>query len=272
MDQKSRPFQALEFFGRIGFISYGLTFVCVGTASCILIPRIHKAAGLKVAMLDLVGNFYGKFLLLAIAAGLVGFSIWRFLQSFCDAENKGRSAPAIFMRFIYAILGCFYLWLTWTLIDLLRLGPESPGHPVIQREVAWLLCRWWGIAVLWITVLILVGLGIYEVFLTVTGNFRDTMLSRRASPAEWNIVVFFGRIGFAALGVLFIMVAVLLIRAIIDYNPSEAGAQGEAITALLRIPFGMVFAIAESVGLIIYGLFQMSMIKYRYVFRSEKTG
>jgi hypothetical protein len=271
MNRKSRPFQALEFFGRIGFISYGLTFVCVGTASCILIPRIHKAAGLKVAMLDLVGNFYGELLLLAIAAGLVGFSLWRFLQSFCDAEKKGRSAPAIFIRFIYAVLGFFYLWLTWTLIDLLRLGAERPGGLVIQREVAWLLYRWWGVAVLWAAAMVLVGLGIYELFLTVTGNFRDTMLPRKASPVEWTIVTVFGRIGFAALGIMFIMIAILLIRAIIDYDPSVAGAQGEAITALLGFPFGKIAALIESAGLIIYGFFQMSMVKYRYVFRSEKS-
>ena len=270
MDKDSRKIKVLKFFGRMGFVGHGLIFICVGTAACILIPRIHEAPGFKGAMLDLVGENYGKALILLISTGLTGFALWRFMQAFLDAENKGTAPAALFMRFIYTVLGLFYLWLAWTLITLLWSGTGKPGGIEIQHEVAWLLGRWYGIAILGITVLILIGLGIYQFSLTVTGNFRDTMLRRTASTPAWVIAGIFGRIGFAARGVMLETIAILLIGALIHANPHAAGGQGKAITALLKAPFGMALALTESVGLIVYGLFETSMAKYRYVFRSEK--
>ena len=259
----------LKIAGRIGFIFHGLIFFSIGIMSFIFVYKLDRAVGFKAAMQDLLSNTFGQFLVIIMAIGLIGFAIWRFLQAFFDTEEKGSSFIALFIRFVYVLIGLFYIWLSYSLTAMVFGKTGEHANIQIAGLIAMLLNVWYGPWILGIAVLIICGIGIYQFYLTFTGAFQDTLLRNIMSEQSWKTLDILGRIGFAARGIVFVGIGVLLALATYYHQPKEAGLQAEVITAMTT-HMGRAIGMILSAGLIVFSFYEMSNVRYRYIFRSEK--
>ena len=74
-----------------------------------------------------------------------------------------------------------------------------------------------------------------------------------------------GRLGYAARGVVFIVIGSFLVLAALQTNPNQARGLGGALSALASQPFGPYLLGTVALGLICYGLFMFVVAWYRRI-------
>ena len=74
-----------------------------------------------------------------------------------------------------------------------------------------------------------------------------------------------GRLGIAARGIVFGVVGTFLIRAALEYDPQEARGLGGALQTLAEQPLGPWLLGVVALGLIAYGVFMLSVARYRHI-------
>ena len=72
-----------------------------------------------------------------------------------------------------------------------------------------------------------------------------------------------GRFGYIALGPLSLLVGSSLVRVAVEYDPSEAGGWDEALGLLSRFGEGTWALGVAAVGLILYGLYFVLLVRAR---------
>jgi hypothetical protein len=72
-----------------------------------------------------------------------------------------------------------------------------------------------------------------------------------------------GCLGYATLGVLSLMVGYSLVQVAVEYDPSEAGGWDQALWLLAGLGEGRWLLAVAAVGLMLYGLYFMLLVRYR---------
>ena len=72
-----------------------------------------------------------------------------------------------------------------------------------------------------------------------------------------------GRVGYVALALLSLLVGSSLVRVALEYDPSEAGGWDEALGLLSTFGEGTWVLGAAAVGLILYGVYFILLVRVR---------
>ena len=84
----ARPW--VERLARFGYAAKGAVYIVVGLlAAMAAFGMGGKTTDTRGALATIVTQPFGRVLLGAVAVGLVGYALWRFVQAGVDAENKG---------------------------------------------------------------------------------------------------------------------------------------------------------------------------------------
>ncbi len=156
-----------------------------------------------------------------------------FVQAGIDPEGTGSDAKGIGTRAGYAISGAIHAALTLEAARLaVGLGAGGKGDSGPQDWTALALAQPFG---RWI--MVAVGLGIAAFGLAELVRAYRTDLPKRLdlshlSQSRRGWVVRFGRMGMAARGVVFGVIGSFLVRAALNYDPSQARGLGGLILNL----------------------------------------
>ncbi len=197
-----------------------------------------------------------------LAAGLGGYSLWRFVQAIKDTEHKGNSGKGLLKRAAYAFSGFIYGALAILAFKIgtgtqTNSGGEGNREQMISTE---LLSKPFGMYLAIIIGLITIGNGIYQIKKAVTGSFMKEV---KGLPIDrFNLLKRAGQWGFAARGIVFSIIGFLFVRAAWLHRPEEAEGTKGAFTFLQTSPFGNVLLAIVSLGLIGYGIFMFVQAKY----------
>ena len=81
----------LEPLARAGFLVKGVLYLVIGTLAIQVAARAGgRVTGTRGALLTVLGQPFGRMLLLAAAIGLFGYAAWRIVQGVLDPERYGR--------------------------------------------------------------------------------------------------------------------------------------------------------------------------------------
>ena len=212
---------------------------------------------------------FGKFLLALVIIGLIGFAIWCFLQAWFDTEGKGSDIKGIIGRLGYAITGISYAILAFGAFQLVtRTGTGSATKSTTtstQDVTAQLLNHSWGVVAVVILGLIVIGVAFYMFAKAYTAKFQRRLQLTGLSAQLRRGVIFLGRFGYAALGVVFSIIGIFLIVAAVQHNPHEAKGLDTALRTLAQQPFGPLLLGIVALGLIAYGVYSFVEARYRMV-------
>jgi hypothetical protein len=122
-----------------------------------------------------------------------------------------------------------------------------------------------------VALVVIVGLGVlgiagylfYKKAYSADFQGRLSLTGVGAQLRKW--LVYLGRFGYAALGVVFTIIGIFLIVAALQHNPTEAKGLDSALLELARQPFGSVLLIVVALGLIAYGAYSFVEARYRSV-------
>jgi hypothetical protein len=212
---------------------------------------------------------FGQFLLVIVTIGLIGFALWCFIQAIFDTEGKGHDAKGIVSRIGYAIIGICYGSLAFAAYQVVA-GAGSTGKSSTTQTQDWtgrLLHYPFGVALVVILGLVVLGIAGYLLYKAYSANFqrRLNFTGVYAQLRKW--LVYLGRFGYAALGVVFIIIGFFLIVAAIQHNPSKAEGLDSVLKTLAHQPFGSVLLAIVALGLIAYGAYSFVEARYRRVGR-----
>jgi Domain of Unknown Function (DUF1206) len=255
---------------RIGYAMKGAVYLIIGwLALQLAIGAGGKTTDQRGALQIIYEQPFGKFLLAVVAIGLLGFAIWCFLQAWFDTEGKGSDIKGIIGRLGYAVVGVSYAILAFGAFQLVAgmgTGSATKSSTSSTQDVtAQLLKQSWGVALVVIIGLIVIGVACYMFAKAYTAKFQRRLLLTGLSAQLRRGMIFLGRFGYAALGVVFGLIGIFLIIAAIQHNPHEAKGLDAVLRTLIQQPFGPVLLGIVALGLVAYGVYSFFEARYRRV-------
>lgn len=256
----------VERLARFGYVAKGIVYIIIGVLALLTaFGRGGETTDSRGALERIVTQPFGQILLGAVAVGLVGYALWRFVQAGADPEGKGTGFKGVAVRLGYAFSGVLHAGLAFTAVQLVlsagndRRGRGDATQDWTARALSLPLGRW----LIVIAGLGIIGFGIFQLGKAYTAKFRKKLRLNEMSNTEQTWATRGGRLGFAARGIVFGVIGVFLVQAALRYDPSRAQGVGGALDALARQSYGSIILGVVALGLIAYGLFMFVEARYR---------
>lgn len=254
----------LELLARGGYAARGLVSLIIGVLALLAaMGQGGEVTGSKGALQTLFSQPSGAALLAVVALGLLGFALWRALQSILDADGLGRSWRAIVTRAGQLVSAGVYVGLGIFAVSLI-VGTSSGGEEeqATRDWTRWLLSQIFGRWLVSAVGLAVLGASLGMVAKAWTASFRKH-LSCSPDVAAW--VMPLGRAGYAARAAVFLIIGGFLLVAAWQSDPNEARGLGGALLALQEQPFGRILFGLVSLGLMAFGAFEFAEAAYRRI-------
>jgi hypothetical protein len=254
----------VEALARFGYGARGVVYGLVGGLALLAaIGSGGQTGGSRSALQTLLSQPFGQFWLVLIALGLFGFCAWRVLEALTDADHRGSDMKGWGIRGAHLISGVIYAGLAISALNL-AFGRGSGGgeDQAAQDWTAWLMSQPFGQWLVGLIGLAIAGTGLAFLWKA----WRSDVTERLSLPADKrNWIVTLGRMGFAARGVVFLLIGGFLILAALHASSTEVHGLGGALQALQGQPYGWVFLALTALGLFAFGLFGLVQARYRHI-------
>ena len=255
----------LEAVARVGLVAYGVLHLLIGWLAVQLARGSSSADADQTGALQAVaGTPGGTVLLWLIGLGMLSLALWQagevllWWHGLLDAEHRVRTAvvcaKCLAKAAVYAVLGVTAL--------LFGVGAEYEADERLRELTGETLEVPGGAVAVAAAAVGVVALGAYSVLRGATGGFmRDIDLP--ATPDRWEPVIeVIGRVGYAAKGVAFGVVGVLLFRAATTADVSTATGLDGAMTAIGRTGAGPALLTVVAVGFAAFGVYALARARY----------
>lgn len=252
---------------RFGYAAKGVVYIIIGVlAAYAAFTSGGKTTDSRGALQEILFQPYGKYLLGAVAFGLAGYALWRFVQAVKDTENKGSGAKGIAVRLGYAAFGVIYAGLAFSAVQMvLGSGGKSGGESSSKEWTATLLAQpfgQWLVGAAGLGFIAAAGSHFYKAY---TAKFREKLMTSRMSEKAQNFALRSGQFGLAARGAVFGIIGAFLIQAALHSNAGEARGLGGALTALGQQTYGQLLLGVVALGLVAYGFYMLVLARYRRI-------
>jgi len=261
----------LELLERLGYVVRGSLYAVMG----ILVLRIAlgigggQATDLSGSMVYLIGNPFGKVVLIVVIVGLAAYSLWGFIRAIYDPLHRGSDASGYAARLGFVSSAISYAAIVFFAIKIL-MGSGAASSDTTQKTIASILVHPGGG---WLTVvigLVAIGIGLGQFLEAYRATFKADLKGAEMSESERNFAISCGRFGMAARGVTFLVIGWFVVQAGIHNDPSRAQGFGGAFLFLLNQPFGRVVLGVVALGFVALGLHSFACARWiRLMARSD---
>jgi len=266
-NSSSRPVHSwIEPLARFGYATKGVVYILIGVLAVLAALRAGgEVTDTRGAFRAIYGEPFGLALLGAVALGLAAYAIWRVTQAIVDAEGKGSDLKGIAIRLGYAGSGLVHAGLSLSAVRLILGERQRSSEQEHKSRAAQFLHLPLGAWLVGLAGAGFIVFGLYQIYKGFKAKFRKRLEVGSMSQGERQWVTRFGQFGLAARGVVFGIIGYCLIRAALQYDPSEVRGIGGALAALAAQPFGKVLLGVTAGGLAVYGLYMLAEAKYHHI-------
>jgi len=257
----------LEGLARAGLAARGALYLVVA-ALAVQVARGHgdERADKQGAMQAVVRQPLGRVLLLALAVGLGGYALWRFVEAIVGPREDRGSAKANLKRAACAARGVLYAVFFASAVKLLvsSKATSRAGNP--QSDWTARVLKWPGGT--WLVVVVglaVIGGGLYVGWRGLSRHFRKRLKSGEMSRAERRWILGFGTVGMVARMIVFAMIGLFLIAAARQHDPNQAVGIDGALKRLAGRSYGPALLVVVALGLAAYGLYSFAEARFRRV-------
>jgi hypothetical protein len=243
---------------RTGLVAKGLSFVLVGALALDLaIGGGGKATSREGALQALAGHAFGTVALILLACGFAAYALWRFVQAYAERPDAGDGAAKVWgKRAGYVGRGLIYAGLTFSAIRIVagsggQQSQDQKAHHSTAVVLSWPAGTW----LVGAAGVVLIGAALWNLYRGVARKFEDKWRLDRLTPAvrRWGSRA--GLAGHVARFVVFGLIGVFVIRAAVQYDPSDAIGLDGALRKLARAPEGPWLLGLTAAGLVAYGVY-----------------
>jgi hypothetical protein len=252
----------VERMARIGYAAKALLYITVGVVSAQAgLGRGGRITDTQGAMRVVHHVSYGRIVLGVIAAGLIGYAVWRLIEAVVDPDNRGTDMKGVLLRISFAVRGLFHGALG---ITALRLAASSRTAPHTDQTRHWASRAFElpaGQLLVWAAALSLLGYGLYQLYRAYASKLSKQLRLGELAPSLRRWIIGVSRFGIGARGVVFALIGFLLARAAARHSAAEAGGVRKSLGLVVEIgrwPF-----VAVALGLTAYGVYELVNARYR---------
>jgi hypothetical protein len=255
----SRSFEGLA---RCGMLVRGVVFGLIAVLAILVAAGVGgTTTDQKGALQVVAGAPLGRTLVVLLAIGLGGYALWQLAQGFLNTEGHGHDAKGWLERVGAVGIGVAYGILCAAAVQvLIGSGGSSSGD---EAKATGGVLGWpGGRALVVVAGLVVIGVGGYGIYRAVTAEFMERM---RVAGRTRDVVEWLGRVGYAAQGAVFVLIGVFLVKAAVEFDPTEAVGLDGALGRVSRGPAGPYLLGAVAAGLLAYAAFCVAEARYREV-------
>ncbi|SHG44092.1 DUF1206 domain-containing protein [Geodermatophilus nigrescens] len=255
----------LRALARVGLVAYGVVHLLIAWLTWRVSRGAEEADADQTGALHAVaGTPGGGVLLWAIGLGLLALALWQagevllWWHGVLDGAHRLRAAvvcaKCLAKAAVYAVLGVTAL--------LFAVGAEYEAGARLRELTGETLEVPGGAVAVGAAAVGIVALGLYSLWRGATGGFmKDVDLP--AAPDRFEPVIeVIGRVGYAAKGVAFGVVGVLLFRAATTADVSTATGLDGAMTAIGRTGAGPALLAVVAAGFAAFGVYALARARY----------
>jgi hypothetical protein len=249
----------LDSIARVGLISKGIVYLTLGILAFMSAYGIGGQSGKNT---DRQGAFSfireapgGIWLLVLLSIGLVCYSIWRGIQAFTKQKKIKWSKR---LQYVFSALA--YLSVAVTAIQVLSQNNNKNGdsNSYFAAQLMTLKYGQWIVGVL---ALFFAGIGLYQIGYGLSEKYKKHVQQLSRSSYS-KVLLLSGKIGYVARGVVWLIIAYLLLKAAFNDNSAEAGGSGKAFLFIENIPYGSLLLAMTGIGFMAYGAFNFIRARY----------
>lgn len=260
--RKARPWAG--WVARTGYVAKGVVYATIGLlAMQEALGAGDRAPGPLGAMHRIESQPFGRIMVALLAFGLLGYALWKLVQGIMDPDDKGSDAHGILRRIGYVGSGAIHGGLAFAAAQSIT-GEEDSSKDLMAASVL-VYQSPFGQLVVGLVGLIVIGVGLYQLYAAYGANFQGELRLDEMSEAKKNLVTLAGCTGTAARAVAIEMAGVFVVLAAYQSDPSETRGLGGALETLQSQPLGSYMLSTVAAGLLIYGAFMLLVARYRRI-------
>jgi hypothetical protein len=256
----------VERLERFGFVIRGLIYVIIGVLALQLASGAGGATASPSGAIAFIGRqAQGKLLLVVVAAGLAGYSLWGFVRAILDPLGRGSNAKGLLERAGFLFSGLSYgILLIPVVLTLMNKPSPSTGGSTFGVPASLLT----GPSGKWLIVafgLFWIAAGAGQLYEAYVAHFTRDLKTSTMSAQEVKAATWLGRIGYAARGVVFGLIGVIILQTALAAGPKQGAGFDGALAALLHAPYGEILLGAVAIGLILFGVYSAMCAKWNKI-------
>jgi len=252
----SRP---MGWLARGGLTARGLVYIVVGWLAVLVGLGGRANIDQRGALTEVLAQPYGGVMLWLLTIGFTAYALWRLSEAAFGATGEGTKPGPRLRSFAR---GVAYLSLAFTARALQQgaSGTQAGQQGDLAGNVMQHTGGRWIVGIVGLIVvavgLVLVREGWATTFLRYFGALP---------PRLRTAVVWLGRAGTIARGVVFAVSGLLVVVAAWTADPAKAGGVDQAFRTLLQQPFGTALVVLLGAGLILFGVYGLTEAAWRRV-------
>jgi len=253
----------LKNIARTGLVAKGVIYAIIGILTFLAAFNLGGQKAGKLQVIDfLEKQTFGKVLLIIIALGLLCYAFWRLTQATKDPESLGTNKKAKVKKIGYFVSGLIYFGIgVLAFLDAIGFANSSSGS---SGKNSSFLATDFGLTVLGIVGVILVGVGIYQFTRIKEDKFEKKFSVKALSEQKRKKTIYNSAyFGLASRGVIFLILGFFSIKAAFTSNPNEIKTTTEVFSFIEESSYGSWLLGIVAAGLIAYAIYTFMLAKYR---------
>jgi len=255
-----------EGLARAGYVARGLIYIVIGICAIRLADGVNGQPASQTGALKLIADQrFGHALLVLMAIGLGGYSLWRLAQVvFGTTPEAGRHSTLDRI----GALGSAVAYATFCFIALsILLAPETTaGNDQKPRDVTRTALEWpagrWLVGAVGVLFLVVAG---YQLYMGISRKFLEDSKVGEMDQSVRKAFTVLGVVGLCARAVAFGLIGVFIFRAARDFKASEAVGLDGALERLTRQSYGPTLLLIVALGLIAFGIYSIADARFRKI-------
>lgn len=244
---------------RAGYAARGLIYAVIGFFAALAAIGSGRTMGSRDALSVLFSGTGGNIIAYVLIAGLVFYSLWRFIQAGFDTDNHGTGAKGLAIRGGLVVSGITYgifASYSWSLVSGGG-GGSGGGDGGWAEALASLVGARWVAGALAIA---LAGAGVAHVIKAISERYVRYI---DAGDDTMRIIHPIAKTGLIARGIVFMVLAFLL--ATRSIRGGEQASSKAALEFVQGLPLGWLLLSLMGIGLIAFAAYSFAEAVYRRV-------
>lgn len=256
--------RGLELLTRAGFIGYGIVHLLFAwLALQIAVGKPAEDGDQSGALRTLAAQPLGKFLVIAIAVGLLAMAIWQALEA-AVGHRADRGKERVFERVASAGRAVVYLYFAWTGFKVFT-NANSNSADKQQAFTEQLMSSPGGRWLVGLAGVAFAAIGVGLVVYGVIKRFEKHLQLARMSLRTRQLSRRLGVAGYSAKGVAFAISGLLVVVGAVNYDPKKLRGLDAALHALRGQSYGAILLTLVALGIAAFAAFCVVQAKYRKV-------
>lgn len=250
---------------RTGYAAKGVVYAIIGfLAAKLAFGPGGETTDSKGALQEIAEASWGTWALGLVGIGLVGYSLWKFVQAIRDPERKGSDAEGLIKRAGFFGSGLIHASLAFTALSMAFGSGGGGGGSNTQSMTAKVLSYEWGVWLVGLAGIITIIVGLYQFYQAYKASFTKRWHTEEMSHTQLTWGKRAGRLGLAARGVVFSMMGWFFITAARQHDASEASGLEGVLNELAASGQGPWLLGIVAIGLMAYAVFCFVKARYRH--------